>query len=620
MRSLPSPQAVIPAAVLLVAATFAVFWPGLSGGFIFDDFPNLVRESAWRVTSLQADQWVRALDSGISSAAGRPLAIASFAVNHLLTGPVPFWLKFTNVLLHALNGLLMFGLCKTLFDHLPERGAKPGQLAACLLALAWLLHPLQASTVLYIVQRMEIGAATGVLVALTCYLRARTLQLRGAPAWHWLALSVLATAVGFGFKESALLAPGFAFLFELTLLHFRGHNGRRSTPWVAFYAAGACIALIAYIAIALPYLTSDTAYGSRDFSLQERLWTQIPVLGTYIGQIVLPLPDGMTFYYDNFPISHNLLNPRSTLFSALGLVGLVSVAWFSRHRWPLVPLGIGWFLLAHFLTSNVVPLELAFEHRNYLALLGILLALVQPLRALVERLNPDARVVIALVPVLCLAWLCALQAATWGNDMRLAWTLENRNPSSPRASYALGQQFARAAQGDANSPAWSLARQQFVQAATLPGNASLALQAVIMLDAQAGRDVPAAIWVRFRESLTSAPLPVESVGALHAVSTCRIEGRCQLDDRQLMRTFLAVLARNPRHAVAHTLYANFAWNVLDDRELAIAMQREAVRLAPARADLRKGLLAFESAEGARRLQPAPGGTGGADEATDGRTR
>lgn len=608
MPHLTSATSRVLAAAVLVAAAIAAFFPGLSGGYIFDDFPNLVREPAWRVTALEADQWLRAWGSGISSAAGRPIAMTSFAANHLLTGTDPFWLKLTNVLLHALNGLLVFAVCRTLFARLPASDARPGFFAALLVASAWLLHPLQASTVLYVVQRMEIGAATGVLLGLWCYMHARRLQIEGGRAWPWLVLSACAVVAGLGFKESALLAPGFACLIEISVLRFSGPDGSRSRPWVVAYSAAAGATLLAYAAFAARYVESATSYASREFTLQERLWTQLPVLANYLRQILLPLPETMTFYYDNFPISRGLLDPVSTLLSGLAVLGLVVVAILFRRRWPLVTLGIGWFFVAHFLTSNVVPLELAFEHRNYLALFGILLALVQPLQALGARFNADARAGAALFPVLCLAWLCWLQAATWGDPMRLAWTLENRNPSSPRASYALGQEFLRRAQGNPQSPAWSLASRQFEHAAALPGSSPLALQAVILMDAQSGRGVPDATWNRFRVLLTAESLRVDSIGSLHAVSSCRIQGRCLFDDTQLMRTFLAVLQRNPRHAVAHTLYANFAWNVLRDRPLAIEMQREAVRLAPDRNDLREDLARFEAASRAPRATARGFGT------------
>ena len=45
-----------------------------------------------------------------------------------------------------------------------------------------------------------------------------------------------------------------------------------------------------------------------------------------------------------------------------------------RTRWPLFSLGVFLFFAAHLITSNVIGLELAFEHRNHFALIGAVLA------------------------------------------------------------------------------------------------------------------------------------------------------------------------------------------------------------------------------------------------------
>lgn len=568
-------------ATFLAAATLAVYWPGLSGGFIFDDFPNLIRNPVWKLERIDWQHLTEAMRGGMSSEIGRPIAMLSFALNHLLTATNPYWLKLTSVLLHTGNGVLVFLLSRHLLQ-LVTAGPRPSGtlLTPALLAGAWLLHPLQASTVLYVVQRMEIGAATGTLLALLAYTRARRRQLEGKPASVWLAAAAVAMVIGLGFKESALLVPGFAFLIEACLLRFASLTPRmRHRGWIGFYALSFTAALVAYLYMILPLSDLVARDGSRDFTPAERLLTQAPVLVMYLKQILLPLPESMSFYYDNFPISRSLAEPL-TLTSAILLLALIGVAAASWRRWPLTSFGIFWFFMAHALTSNLLPLELAFEHRNYLALLGILLAAVQPLCLLGQRLHPDARTSLALLPMLALACLCWIQASTWGDPMRLAWALENRNPNSIRASYSLGEQFYLASRGDPHSPEWSMALRQFQHASHLPGQRALPLQGQILLLGRARRDVPEAVWKQFRQTLTREGIRVEQVTALHAVSQCRIERRCDLNEGELLRTFLYVIERYPGNATLLTMYANFVWNVLGDPELAIEVQRDAVSITP----------------------------------------
>lgn len=563
---------------LLVAATMLVLSPGLHGGFLFDDYSNLLLATSWRVESGTLGEWWRAAFSDISGPIGRPLALLSFALNYRLTGLDPYWMKVTGLGLHCLNGVLVWVLCRSIFASL-RAGPQLGPFAAFIVSAAWMLHPLQVSSALYIVQRMELGAQAGVLLALVAYMRARARQIEGREGWPWLLAAAAAILWGMGFKESALLAPGFMLLIEACVFRFAG-PGRVSRTWITVYIVALVFALVGYVWIALAAIAPDGLYAIRNFTPTERLLTQLPVLAMYIGQILLPRPDALTFYYDNFPISRDWLSPPATLYAALLLASLVSVAIACWRRYPLVPLGIGWFFVAHALTSNIIPLELAFEHRNYLALLGILLAIAQPLAALGRRLHAEARMCLALVSVLALAMLCVIQAASWGDPLRLAWTLENRNPHSPRAAYDLGVQMMHSADGDHRSPAWSLAREQFHRANQLDPTAALPLQGLILMHGRSDIPVPDDIWHQFRYALTARQLGPESLSALYAVSTCRIAERCKFDDQELLTTFLDVMAANPGSGAAHTLYANFAWNVLHDRELAIRMQRTSVQLAP----------------------------------------
>lgn len=581
----------VPALLLLLA--LPVFWPGLFGGFLFDDFPNLIHADGWKAQALAIPDLLRALHSDISGAVGRPLSLLSFAINHALTGISPFWLKLTSLVWHMLNGVLLWALCHRIILQVPELKVS-APWTATLVALLWLLHPMQVSTVLYVVQRMEIAAATGVLLALLAYVSARSRQMRGQRAWPWLLACVAMMLLGLGFKETALLTPLFALLVEASLFRFRTAGGGVSRPWLVAWAGVLLLGAIAYLALIIPQL-QHWPHATRDWGPGERLLTQLPVLAMYLTQMLLPLPDGFLFYYDNYPVSRGL--DARTLLAGVCLLGLLMIAFLCRRRWPLVTLGIAWFFVAHALTSNLWPLELAFEHRNYLALFGVLLALVQPLSALLGRLHADARITLLLLPVLMLGALTHIQARIWGDSLQLAWALENRNPDSPRASYGLGEQLIIAAGGDAGAPAWTMALRQFEHAAQLPGDPVLPLQAMILLSAQSGASVPSEVWERFRAGLGQGGFRAEHVSALHAVSQCRIEGRCSFDDSELLNTFLAVVDRFSTNATALTMYANFLWNVMDDRALAIQVQRDAVARSPVSVPYRIALAKFLLANG-----------------------
>ncbi|PBS11717.1 hypothetical protein CMZ82_13090 [Lysobacteraceae bacterium NML93-0792] len=585
--------------LLIVAIGLLLYWPGLQGGFVFDDFPNLVHDPDWKVTSLEPSAWHRAIAHGIASGSGRPLALFSFALNHYFTGLDPFWLKLTGLVLHLLNGVLVFVLVRQLCALMPAARANAalGTFAALLMALAWTLHPLQVSSVLYVVQRMEVGAATGVLLCLIAYTRARTLQIAGLRYWPWLLVAACGLAFGLGFKETALLAPGYALLLELFAFRFRDGTRRRRVIG-GVYLAGLLAAIVLFLVRILPGALAPDAYAFRDFTMAERLLTQAHVLLVYLGQIAFPRPEALLFYYDNFPVSTSLTSPPGTWIGLFVLFTLAITAWMLRRLAPLASFGILWFFVAHALSSNVVALELMFEHRNYLALLGIVLAATQLLALLALHHDRTARRIYGGLLVTGLAILCAIQVHTWAEPFRLALTLENRNPSSLRASYDLGRLMLEKAGNNRESPLVSLAFLQFEHASELPSRSPLPEQAIVIMSARYDRPVPDDVWPRIRHKIGAGAAGPEQISALHGMIECRVQGTCDLDDEQLFRTLLVALDANPNEALIRSLYSNFAWGVLGDRALAIRMMQEAVDLAPDDSRFRENLAQFKAASGA----------------------
>ncbi len=91
--------------------------------------------------------------------------------------------------------------------------------------------------------------------------------------------------------------------------------------------------------------------------------------------VLIPRPDAFSFYHDTFDVSTSpLKSPWTTLPAIVGLLALLILAFLFRRQRPLFSLGVAWFLVAHSITATVIPLELVFEHRNYLASAGLLLA------------------------------------------------------------------------------------------------------------------------------------------------------------------------------------------------------------------------------------------------------
>ena len=167
------------AAALII--TTLVYRPGLQGGFLFDDYPNIVDNKGVQPADTSLPSLVTAALSSPSSEIKRPLASLSFAANYLVTGIDPYGMKLTNLVIHLLNGLLVFLLASALLRSVPADQNPHAGIIAALIASAWMLLPINLTGVLYVVQRMESLANLFVLLGLLGYVTARCRMLGLTP-------------------------------------------------------------------------------------------------------------------------------------------------------------------------------------------------------------------------------------------------------------------------------------------------------------------------------------------------------------------------------------------------------------------------------------------------------
>ena len=577
----------ITAPISGVAALIALaFWPALSGGYIFDDYPIFAENPAIHVTGWHWAEWHRVWTwSHINIQ--RPLAMLSYALNYAL-GDGTWGFKLTNLMIHLFNTVLVLLLARRLLgagwsahagdDANAHRHRLNGW--ALGIAAAWAIHPLQVSAVMYVVQRMELMGFSFVLLALLAYWRARQLQLAGRRGWPWLLLCGALVVVGYGAKETAVLVPGYALLIELTLLRFGAARPALSRAWKGFYALGCLSAMAVLLFYLLPHYATAAAYASRDYTAWQRELTQLRVLPMYLYWSVLPLPSHLVFYYDDYAASTGWLHPATTLLGGLFLLGLLALAAALRKRRPLLALGIAWFFMANALTSAPIGLELVFEHRNYPALFGVVLALADIVWWITQRSRSRVPVLVACVLILNLGVLTALRAATWGSKLLLATTLVDYNPGSARAAQDLARSYMAMSGGNPDSPLYSLSILQLERATKLSTDSPLAEEALLLEAAKNPRIPTQTYWDSFKRKLRTRPLIPDTYLALNKLMTERTGGSTGIDAHQLAEAYAITISRNPTRASLHAEYAELAGAVLRDTPLAIEQWQQTLALDP----------------------------------------
>ncbi|KRB39519.1 hypothetical protein ASD82_10940 [Rhodanobacter sp. Root179] len=577
------------AACLLVVA--AVMWPGLSGGFIFDDFVNFVDVPAMHVHTWTLQAWL-GVWSWSHENINRPLAMFSYALNYALGGST-FGFKSANLAIHLINTVLLAMFAKRLltigWKASPDKESLDSRHAATwslILATAWALHPLQVSAVMYVVQRMELLGFTFTLLALLAYWSARQRQIAGERAWLYLVLSAVAMAVGYGAKETCILIPGYTLLLEVTLLHFQADKQSTRRNWQLFYVLGCVLAALLFMFYLIPHYTSEQAYALRGYTAWERTLTQLRVLSLYIGWCVVPLGGTMKFYYDNYAVSTGWLHPATTLAGGLFLLSLVTLAFALRKRRPLLALGIGWFFMAHLLTSSPIPLELAFEHRNYPALFGILLALTDVIWMATRRANPKLPGLLAAICLVSFGFFTVLRAATWGKPVQLAVTLAEENPGSPRASYDLANLYMQLSINGTRPALLNKAIGELERGMALPNSSPLPEQALLLLAAVGKVPLQQVWWDSLLHKLKTRPFGPQEANALRALLSARINNDADVDAHQLQEACELALKQLPWSPDLYINYADLASQSLHDPELAIQQWQQALILI-------RGDLAYE---------------------------
>lgn len=469
----------------LLTLTAIAYWPGLTGGFLFDDYPNIVQQPRVHLTELSLQTLTQAWQAFSLGPFGRPLAMVTFAIDHYFWGLDPYGYKLSSLLVHLMNAVLVFLLMRGLGG--PRREDAMPLVAAFAIALLWAVHPLQVSTVLYVVQRMEMLSLAFVLMALICYIRGRQAQMAGGRGWPWLAATLPFVALGLLCKESAALFPAYSLALELAWLRFASATPA-TTRWLKLaYASMSLVGLAIFLFAVVPVYAGPDEYALRSFTAGERLLTQLRVLPLYLWWTILPQPASYQFYFDDYQASTGLLSPVTTLVGGLVLAGLAAAAIALRRSVPLFTLGMAWFFASHLLTSNVLALELVFEHRNYFSILGVLLALYGLVGKLPASEIPRVRTLALSVIVIGYLSLTLIRSAGWGNATQLALELAERNPTSTRASTDLGEQYMLRAGKDPQSPFYAQAIAEFERGARIPGASPMPEQGLIIMAVSSGQ-------------------------------------------------------------------------------------------------------------------------------------
>jgi hypothetical protein len=429
----------------IVALSFlvvAVYHEAAENGFQFDDLQNIRDNPSVRLDSFSIDGLLRAGTE--AQLANRKLAYVSFALDWWRGGGEPGAFQQTNVVLHAVNSILVFLLLLVVLNGGGGRLGRTAVGAALGAAAIWAAHPIQVQAVTYIVQRMAVLACGFTTAAVILYIVGRRCRSRSQSV-VWFGLCGLALLGGAMSKENAWIAPFLLILAELGVVRHDAPLTRSRFERTALGAVIAIAVLMFIVTMAGVGPVADRFEGGfshRDFTMQQRVLTQPRVLFFHFSQIMWPVPARFSLEHD-FETSTSLIHPAGTLPAWMALIGwcVVGTVLLARRGRRKVGFFVLWLPMTLAIESSFVNLEMVFEHRMYLPSIGLAGLAALALYSVGDRVKkPSVRVggPVALIIIL-LSLSTMARVPVWQTPLTLYRDCVRNAPTSARVWSNLGR-------------------------------------------------------------------------------------------------------------------------------------------------------------------------------------
>jgi len=450
------------ACVGIVLAALAIYYNSLSCPFIFDDWPAITENRTirhlWSALSPPHN------GSGVD---GRPLVNLSFAANYAVGGLKVWGYHATNLAIHILAGLILFGIVRRTLLRQGYGGPALLRLdsataLAFTVALLWVVHPLQTESVTSIIQRTESLMGLFYLATLYCFIRGventgqesgnrsqetgvgnqeqefkrnPSANHRSPAAGLWPLASILCCLLGMATKEVMVSAPLIVLLYDRTFVAgtFREAWRRRGRWHLGMFGT--------WLVLGFMVVCMGGSRGhAAGFGLSITPWayalTQCRAIVLYLWLAVWPHP--LVFDYGTEAVHHVTAVAPQALVLTLLLVGTIFML---RYR-PALGFAGAWFFAILAPSSSVVPLvgQTMAEHRMYLPLAAVTALLVLGLHARIGRRS----LILFAAAAAGLGWLTIQRNKDYRSDLSIWSDTVAKRPENARAYSNLGGALAGA--------------------------------------------------------------------------------------------------------------------------------------------------------------------------------
>ena len=446
-------------ALALVAAVGLVYTNSLSGPFVFDDLLSITENPTirqlWPLTAPLSPPSGQGL-----TVEGRPLLNLSLALNYAINGTAPWNYHLTNIAIHALATLTLFGLLRRTLTASSTFNVQLSTTLSFSAALLWAVHPLQTESVTYIVQRTESLMGLLLLATLYCFHRG------------WLTASFIACLLGMATKEVMVVAPLLVVLYDRTFV-----SGSFRAGWQrhrVFYGTLAATWLLLGFLVLGAGNRGGTIGSSAGVSPWDYALCQSRAVLHYARLAVWPHP--LIFDYGTDFISFTAAAPY-----LLAIFALVAATGYALWRRPVLGFVGAWYFLILAPTSSIVggTRQMLAEHRIYASL-----AALTVVATLLAHRWLGRRFLWAVLPAaLALGAATVNRNADYANALTLYGDTAAKRPTNGFARYNLAQAYVDAGRHAEAVPEFEAALDLLTSTAPVHNNLGNSLMALGRLPA-----------------------------------------------------------------------------------------------------------------------------------------
>lgn len=433
--------------VILFLSTILLYFQTVTHEWHLDDSANILQNQVLHISNLQFNTVIKTFFAHPTQpdTIFRPISNLTFGLNWFHGQNSPYGYHVVNIIIHFLASVFLYLSCIQLAKT-PNIVRSTGRLDAHAVALvattAWCISPINSQAITYIVQRMAQLATLFSIATILFFILARLASTTKNKSVYYF-LAALSAILAFGSKENSVILPfsllliEFIFFTEPKYVSKKILNNKKKTLAISLIIAAGITILWSH------YGANLFDYGHRSFTMTDRLLTEPRILLFHLSQIFFPTASTLSIEHD-IVLSSSLFTPWSTLPAIITCVGLICYGFAQAHKNPILSFSILFFFLNHLIESTVIPLELIFEHRNYLPSLFLFLPIAV---WITKQTNNATWLKQSLITLVCVGFLILSGISThnrnkvWATEQSLWEDAMTKAPRSARAKLNLAKNY-----------------------------------------------------------------------------------------------------------------------------------------------------------------------------------